>query len=113
MNSNLNVNKKHHPKIVFNYEVKWPMLEKQCDINIAQTIELAQEMVKLAHKAYEQREDPGCGVLYGILLDSGYRLLDIAQKEKQVHINKGWWNNSNKNNDSISKLNFKKKENNL
>ncbi len=70
------------------------MLEKQCDINISQTIDLAQKMIKLAQEGYEQREDPGCGVLYGIMLDSGYRLLDIAQKEKQTHINKGWWRKS-------------------
>ncbi|MCP3874722.1 MAG: hypothetical protein GY699_16410 [Desulfobacteraceae bacterium] len=70
------------------------MLKKQCDINIVQTIELAQTMIKLAQTGYEQREDPGCGILYGILLDSGYKLLDVAQKEKQAHINKGWWNDS-------------------
>ena len=82
------------------------MLKKQCDINIVQTIELAQTMIKLAQTGYEQREDPGCGILYGILLDSGYKLLDIAQKEKQSHINKGWWN------DSIKKS-TKNKEKNL
>ena len=70
------------------------MLEKDCDINIARTIELANEMIKLAQDGYEQREDHGCGVLFGILLDSGYRLLDLAQKEKHKHIQKGWWNNS-------------------
>lgn len=67
------------------------MLKKRCDKNIARTIELAQEMIQLAHQGYEQHEDPGCGVLYGILLDSGYRLLDLAQKEKHAHIQKGWW----------------------
>ena len=66
------------------------MLKKNCDINIAQTIDLAHEMIKLAQTGYEQRADPGCGVLYGILLDSGYRILDLAQKEKQKHIEKGW-----------------------
>jgi hypothetical protein len=72
------------------------MPEKQCDINISQTIELAQKMIDLAQIGYEQREDSGCGILYGVLLDSGYKLLDIAQKEKQAHINKGWWDNSTK-----------------
>ncbi len=85
------------------------MLEKQCDINISQTIDLAQKMIKLAQAGYEQREDPGCGVLYGILLDSGYRLLNIAQKEKQAHINKGWWNKSI--NNSINKSISKKEKN--
>lgn len=70
------------------------MLKKKCDKNIARTIQLAQEMIELAQKGYEQHEDPGCGVLYGILLDSGYRILDLAQKEKHAHVQKGWWENS-------------------
>lgn len=70
------------------------MLEKKCDINIARTINLAKEMIKLARTGYEQREDPDCGVLYGIMLDTGYRLLDLAEKEKNKHIQKGWWNRS-------------------
>jgi hypothetical protein len=72
------------------------MLIKKCDKNIAKTIELAREMIKLGQKGYENQEDPGCGVLYGILLDSGYRLLDLAQKEKHSHIQKGWWDNLTK-----------------
>ncbi|OGR10637.1 MAG: hypothetical protein A2277_12290 [Desulfobacterales bacterium RIFOXYA12_FULL_46_15] len=70
------------------------MQKKKCDINIARAIELSKKMIKLAQSGYEEREDPGCGVLYGILLDSGYRILDLAQKEKEAHIQKGWWNNS-------------------
>lgn len=70
------------------------MLKKKCDKNIAKTIELAQQMIELAQSGYEQQEDPGCGVLYGILLDSGYRLLDLAQKEKHAHMQKGWWDTS-------------------
>jgi len=67
------------------------MLKKKCDINIARTIKLAHEMIELAQIGYEHHEDPGCGVLYGILLDTGYKLLDLAEKEKQAHILKGWW----------------------
>ncbi|WP_022669200.1 hypothetical protein [Desulfospira joergensenii] len=70
------------------------MLEKKCDSNIERTIELAQEMIQLARYGDEHREDPGCGVLYGILLDSGYRILNLAQEEKQRHLDKGWWNES-------------------
>ena len=67
------------------------ILRKQCDENIAQTIQLAQDMISLARKGYEQQEDASCGVLYGILLDTGYRILDLATKEKRAHIQKGWW----------------------
>ncbi|HCY84729.1 MAG TPA: hypothetical protein DHV36_06300 [Desulfobacteraceae bacterium] len=70
------------------------MLKKKCDNNIARTIALAQEMIELAQEGYEHQEDPGCGVLYGILLDSGYRILDLAKKEKDAHVQKGWWDNT-------------------
>ena len=70
------------------------MLKKKCDTNIASTIKIAKKMIRLAQEGDEHREDPGCGVVYGILLDSGYRILDLAQREKQNHIDKGWWDES-------------------
>ncbi len=69
-------------------------MKKKCDINLVRTIDLAHQMIELAQTGYEQREDPSCGVLYGILLDSGYRLLDLAQKETHAHRQKGWWDHS-------------------
>ena len=67
------------------------MSAKKCDENIVRTIDMAREMIELAQQGYEHHEDPGCGVLYGILLDSGYRILALALKEKQAHITNGWW----------------------
>ena len=29
--------------------------------------------------------------VYGMMRDTAYKLKQIAEKEKQVHINKGWW----------------------
>ena len=37
------------------------------------------------------REDNGCGILYGVLRDSAYKLKKLAEEEKQNHIIKGWW----------------------
>lgn len=67
------------------------MLKKECDINIEKTLELADEMIFLARQGDEAREDSGCGVLYGTLLDSGFKLKQLALREKQAHIDKGWW----------------------
>ena len=50
-----------------------------------------QNMINLASKGDADREDSGCGILYGILLDSAYKIKKIAQAEKQAHINKGLW----------------------
>ena len=64
---------------------------KKSSANIADTIKLAEQMIKLAQTGDKYRQDSECGVLYGILLDSGYRILELAQQEKKHHIEKGWW----------------------
>jgi hypothetical protein len=48
-------------------------------------------MLCLADKGDDDREDVGCGILYGLLRDSAYKLKKVAEKEKQAHIKKGWW----------------------
>jgi len=67
------------------------MPQKPCDKNIIKALELADEMILLAQKGDEEREDSGCGILYGVLLDSGFKLRQLARKERAAHINKGWW----------------------
>ncbi len=66
---------------------------KPCDKNIKRTLQLTSEMLKLAEIGDAQREDTGCGILYGVLLDSAYKLKKLAEKEKEAHIKKGWWKN--------------------
>ena len=58
---------------------------------IKKTIEMANQLISLATKGDSDREDAGCGVLYGVLLDSAYRIRQLAEAEKQEHIKKGWW----------------------
>lgn len=67
------------------------MLLKPCDNNIVKALDLAEQMILLAQKGDEEREDSGCGILYGVLLDSGFKLRDLARKEMAIHRNKGWW----------------------
>ncbi|MBW1892640.1 MAG: hypothetical protein JRI91_02935 [Deltaproteobacteria bacterium] len=64
---------------------------KKCDSNIQSTLKITSEMIELAIKGDAEREDVGCGVLYGILLDSAHRIKKIAEQEKDAHIAKGWW----------------------
>jgi hypothetical protein len=66
---------------------------KPCDINIKKTLQLTNKMIELAETGDAQREDTGCGILYGVLLDSAYKLKRLAEKEKENHIKKGWWKN--------------------
>jgi len=48
-------------------------------------------MINLADQGDADREDNGCGILYGILRDSAYKLKKLAEDEKVNHIRKGWW----------------------
>jgi hypothetical protein len=48
-------------------------------------------MMQLADQGDADREDTGCGVLYGVLRDSAYKLLQMAEIEKSRHKSKGWW----------------------
>jgi hypothetical protein len=64
---------------------------KPCDQNIKKTIKITEEMIKLAAQGDTDRKDTGCGILYGIILDSAYKIKKIAEEERQAHIKKGWW----------------------
>lgn len=66
---------------------------KACDNNIKKTLALVNDMIRLADQGDADREDIGCGIIYGILRDTAYRLKQLAEKEKAAHIKKGWWTN--------------------
>jgi len=64
---------------------------RQCDESIKETIGLVEKMLKAADKGDTVREDNGCGVLYGVLRDSAFKIKKLAEAEKDAHIRKGWW----------------------
>lgn len=64
---------------------------RPCDESIKETLNLVEQMLELADKGDDAREDPGCGVLYGILRDSAYKIKQTAEAERVTHIKKGWW----------------------
>ena len=61
---------------------------KPCDKNIESTLQITAKMIKLAELGNAEREDTGCGILYGVLLDSAYKLKRLAEKEKGNHLKK-------------------------
>ncbi len=63
---------------------------RSCDENIKKTLELVENMLDLADEGDAVREDPGCGVLYGVLRDSAYKIRKLAEAEREAHIKKGW-----------------------
>ncbi len=64
---------------------------RPCDEKILKTLEIVERMLKIADEGDMAREDAGCGVLYGILRDSAFRIKKLAEDEKEIHIRKGWW----------------------
>lgn len=48
-------------------------------------------MLELADEGDNVREDPGCGILYGVVRDSAYKIRQLAESEIKEHIKKGWW----------------------
>lgn len=64
---------------------------KPCNLHIVKTLKLVEEMIHLADLGDADREDNGCGILYGVLRDSAFKLKKLAEEEKLNHIRKGWW----------------------
>jgi len=64
---------------------------KPCDESLHKTLEMAGAMLALADEGDAVREDNGCGILYGVVRDSAYKIRQLAEAEKQAHVRKGWW----------------------
>jgi hypothetical protein len=64
---------------------------RRCNHNIKKTLNLVDEMIRVADRGDIEREDNGCGILYGVLRDSAYKVKKLAEQEKEKHIEKGWW----------------------
>lgn len=64
---------------------------KPCDESIRKAFKLVANMLALADEGDAVREDPGCGVLYGVIKDSAFKIKKLAEAEKNAHIKKGWW----------------------
>lgn len=62
-----------------------------CNEMLEKTLKLADRMMEVADRGDAAREDIGCGVLYGLLRDSAYKIRKLAEEEKRAHIAKGWW----------------------
>lgn len=64
---------------------------RKCDKNIRRTLDLVERMTEIADEGDMDREDSGCGVLYGVLRDSAYKIRKLAEEEREAHVRKGWW----------------------
>ncbi|MEN6441698.1 MAG: hypothetical protein ABFD97_24315 [Syntrophobacter sp.] len=60
----------------------------ECDEILEKTLNVADRMVELADQGDAAREDVGCGVLYGFLRDSAFKIRKMAEEEKKAHARK-------------------------
>ena len=58
---------------------------------LRQVKRLSYEMLALADEGDQYRNDPSCGILYGILRDMAYRLRQLADEECEQHKQAGKW----------------------
>ena len=61
---------------------------KQCDEILDRTLRLTDLMAEIADLGDGAREDVGCGVLYGFLRDSAYKLRKMTEEEIEAHVRK-------------------------
>jgi len=66
-------------------------VDKVYNLNIQKVIRLSRDMMLLADEGDNNRQDRSCGVLFGTLRDSAYKLRDLAEQEKQLHLKNGIW----------------------
>lgn len=59
--------------------------------NLLRLIDLTQQMLTLADEGDRDRNDPACGIIYGILRDSAYKLRKMAKEECDHHKDSGKW----------------------
>lgn len=61
------------------------MSDSNCDKNLQEALLLAEELLRLADEGDAHRQDVGCGILYGALRDSAYRIRALAEGEITAH----------------------------
>lgn len=66
---------------------------KSCNKNLLKVIDITERLLMIADKGDIQREDDGCGVLYGIVRDSAYKIKKQAETEIENHKRFGKWDN--------------------
>jgi hypothetical protein len=59
--------------------------------NLLRVSRLTREMLVLADEGDRDRNDDSCGILYGILRDSAYRLRALVEEECERHKKAGKW----------------------
>lgn len=63
----------------------------QPETAIEMSIKLSRELLSCADAGDLERDDDSCGVFFGIVRDSAYKIILEAERERQRHIQRGVW----------------------
>jgi hypothetical protein len=66
-------------------------MPKPFNENLVTLLRLTKEMLALADEGDRDRNDPSCGIIYGVLRDSAYKLRRLADQECEKHRASGKW----------------------
>lgn len=58
---------------------------KPCDLHLQESLKLAERMIALSFQGDQDREDNGCGIIYGMMRDAGFRLKHLVNREIENH----------------------------
>ena len=53
--------------------------------NLQRVVQLCHQMLDLANCGDKFRKDGGCGIVFGLLRDSAYKIRSLAENELQAH----------------------------
>ena len=59
--------------------------------NLMKTVRLTREMLALADEGDRDRNDDSCGIVYGVLRDTAYRIRKLAEAECEKHKQADKW----------------------
>ena len=66
-------------------------MSRSINENLRRLKRLTNDMVALADDGDRSRDDASCGILYGILRDTAYRLRKLTDQECEEHRKAGKW----------------------
>jgi hypothetical protein len=63
----------------------------KCNRCIKQALKAARLLTILADEGEASSTDDGCMLLYSVVRDCAYKIRTQAEREKDAHISRGWW----------------------
>jgi len=64
---------------------------KKCNENLIHALKYVEELIHIADTGDFYRDDDGCGIVYGRIRDSAYKIKQLTEAEIENHKRRGKW----------------------